>query len=164
MRGRLAPEDISHSSMTLPNTTGLTRRADEMAAFCACAQPACPAAMAAKSRVVGAAATAVMGAAGPCIAGDGMDNVSATTLSSPLMCWTSLVNSAIYANCQACLPIQGSYVRCTAYVSGLWSIKMLNCRPSSINRKCLIAAKHAYNSLSNVEYFVWADDRETDCC
>ncbi len=83
---------------------------------------------------------------------DGLDSVSATTLSEPAMCWISLVNSAMYASWRHCFAVHGSVDRRTAVVSGFWSVYSVNRIPSTMNRKWRLAWKQASNSLSKAEY------------
>lgn len=59
--------------------------------------------------------------------------MSAAVFSTPAIFLMSLVNSAIYANCLHCLAVYGPDTWPKAKVRGLWSVKMENFRPSSMN-------------------------------
>jgi hypothetical protein len=79
----------------------------------------------------------------------GLESVSATTLDWPAMWRMVGENSAINDKCRCCRLDQGSERRLRAPTSGLWSVKTVKERPSSIKRKCLMAATTAESSLSN---------------
>jgi hypothetical protein len=63
--------------------------------------------------------------------GGGLDKVSATTLSCPLLWRIFAVNSATKDRWQRCLSDLGSDYLATAPTSGLWSVKTAKFRPST---------------------------------
>ena len=56
------------------------------------------------------------------------------------------------------MAVQASVERDKAYVSGLWSVKMVKLLPSKMNRKCRIPAKQDHNTRSNALHFTWASE------
>jgi hypothetical protein len=90
-----------------------------------------PAALKAATADPRGAFTAVAAEAGGTAPG-GRERVSATMLLTPAMWRISEVYSATYERWRACLAVQGSETLLRAYVRGLWSVNMVNRRPSSI--------------------------------
>jgi hypothetical protein len=90
-----------------------------------------PAALKAATADPRGAFTAVAAEAGGTAPG-GRERVSATMLLTPATWRISEVYSATYERWRACLAVYGSETLLRAYVRGLWSVNMVNCRPSSI--------------------------------
>jgi hypothetical protein len=112
-----------------------------------------PPALKAATANPGGTFTAVAAEAGGTAPG-GRERVSATMLLTPATWRISEVYSATYDRWRACLAVHGSETLLRAYVRGLWSVNMVNRRPSSIWRKCRIPREQASNSRSKAEYLV----------
>jgi hypothetical protein len=97
--------------------------------------------------------TAVTAEAGGTAPG-GRGRVSATMLLTPATWRMSEVYSATYERWRACLAVHGSETLLRAYVRGLWSVNMVNRRPSSIWQKWRIPKEQASSSRSKAEYLV----------
>lgn len=76
------------------------------------------------------------------------EKTSVTTLFVPLTCLTSELNWPVNYYCRVCLGENVWTFWENSFVIGRWSVKIMKFEPSSINRKCLIAAKIARNSRS----------------
>jgi hypothetical protein len=81
-----------------------------------------------------------------------LERASATTLSETGVCLRSVVNSDTKARCRCCRADCSGVTRVMEGTRGLWSVRSVNCRPSSRNRKCRMVRNAVRSSLSNVEY------------